>query len=168
MIQAVGKGLIVTAPSNAAVANVALKVQSSSYYDLEKIVVFGKNCDESVRFMNPLHRSEKFYKWMKSYKTLADEDDLAKDRKVKEFAQWLKLDDEDLDVVDLAQLCPYIDMSKNSGRVLFSEILKNASVIFSTLNTSGSNMLRNAVQIDTYILDEGGQCTESGKIFCIS
>lgn len=169
MIQAVGEGIIVTAPSNAAVANVALKVHSSSYYDLTRIVVFGQNCDESVRFLNPLHRSDSFYKFMKSYNELTDIN--AKDMKRKEFAHWLKLDpSQDSDISDLAQLCPFIDLEGPSGRKLYAAKLRSASVLFCTLNSAGSNILRNAVHgaFATFILDEAGQCPESGKALICS
>ena len=165
MIQAIGRGIIVTAPSNAAVANVALKVHSSSHYDMREIVVFGQNCDESVRFLNPLHRSEAFYNFIKSYNQITET--TAIDMKLKEFAHWLKLDPrQDPDISYLAQLCPFIDLEEPSGRNLYNAILRSASVLFCTLNSAGSNMLRNAVQgaFLTYILDEAGQCPESGKI----
>lgn len=155
--------MIVAAPSNAAVANVALKVHSSSNCQVRGLVVFGQNCDESVRFLNPLHRSEAFYTFRKLYSNLSD--DSAKERKLKEFAQWLRLDDEDPDISDLARLCPYINMDDSNGRKLFNSLLREASIIFCTLNSSGSNLLRSAVggAFSTYILDEAGQCTESGE-----
>jgi hypothetical protein len=163
MIKAIGCGVIVAAPSNAAVANVALKVHSSSNCQVRGLVVFGQNCDESVRFLNPLHRSEAFYTFRKLYSNLSD--DSAKERKLKEFAQWLRLDDEDPDISDLARLCPYINMDDSNGRKLFNSLLREASIIFCTLNSSGSNLLRSAVggAFSTYILDEAGQCTESGE-----
>lgn len=162
MIQAIGDGMIVTAPSNAAVANIALKVHSSSYFDIEQMVVFGKNCDESVRFLNPLHRSEEFYKFMKSYSKLTKDDSRDRERKI--FASWLKLD-LDSPISEFARLCPYIDLEERSGRKVHNAMLCSASVIFCTLNSSGSNMLRNAVgnTFSTYILDEAGQCPEAGK-----
>ena len=75
------------------------------------------------------------------------------------------MEDEAPDITSLARLCPYIDMEERSGRRLFGDLLRDASVIFCTLNSSGSNMLRNAIgsSFHTYILDEAGQCTESGK-----
>lgn len=163
MIETIGEGTIVTAPSNAAVSNIALKVHASLDYDTEQLAVFGQNCDKSVQFLNPLHRSEEFAKFRKLHNDLI-EDPQAQDRKRKEFASWLHLDP-DTSLVDLAQRCPYIDMEERSGRDTLNYKLRSASVIFCTLNSSGSNMLRNAVEgkFHTFILDEAGQCPEAGK-----
>lgn len=166
MIQTIGSEIIATAPSNAAVANIALKVHSSSYFDMEQMVVFGQNCDESVRFLNPIHRSKEFHKFMKLYNELTEDEsrDQARDNEREKFASWLKVDST-TSVSEFAQLCPYIDLEERSGRDLHNMMLCSASVIFCTLNSSGSNMLRNAVggTFSTYILDEAGQCPEAGE-----
>lgn len=163
MLKSLGRGIIVTAPSNAAVANLALKAHASRHFDMERLVVFGQNCDESVRFLNPLHRSTEYQKFMKSYKSLKEENEIARERKRLEFVSWLKLD-EDFTIPDLARLCPFIDLDERSGRKLYDAILGTASIIFCTLNSSGSNMLRNAIggTFSTFILDEAGQCSEAG------
>ena len=162
MIQTIGNKIIATAPSNAAVANIAIKVHSSSYFDMKQIVVFGQNCDESVAFLNPLKRSKEFHKFMTSYNELTKDE--ARDHEREKFASWLKVDTTTT-VSEFAQLCPYIDLEERSGRDLYNMMLCSASVIFCTLNSSGSNMLRNAVggTFSTYILDEAGQCPEAGE-----
>jgi len=59
MVASIGRGIIV-APSNAAVANVAIKVLTFRQFDVSSVVVFGENCEESVRFLSPIHRSRQF------------------------------------------------------------------------------------------------------------
>ena len=166
MVQTIARGgcrVVLTAPSNAAVANLALKIHSSSHFRMEHTVVFGQNCDESVRFLNPYHRGIEFNKFMKVYTRLTD--DAKRDAARNKFASWLKLDSNCTTIEDLARRCPYINLDEKSGRGLFDTLLSSATVIFCTLNSSGSNMLRNAVGRDfsTLILDEAGQCPESGE-----
>lgn len=58
-----GEKVLVTAPSNAAVANIALKLWSSTSrdnYSFEDILVFGENCDKTVHFLSPRHRGVRF------------------------------------------------------------------------------------------------------------
>ena len=164
MIEAIGGGVIVTAPSNAAVANVALKVYSSSYHSFSRILVFGQNCDPSVRFLNPLHRGAKFREFKEQYNLLIHDD--AKSRLQREFARWLNLGEEDTDISYLAQLCPHINLETKEGRRMYQSMLGSAAIIFCTLNSSGSKMLREAAEgtFSTFILDEAGQCTESGEL----
>ena len=50
--------LLVTAPSNAAVANVASKLVATGGYKEGEIVVYGRNCDPSVLFLSPSQRGE--------------------------------------------------------------------------------------------------------------
>jgi hypothetical protein len=160
MISAVGAGVIVSAPSNAAVANVALKLHSKGCYDLRDICVFGQNCDKSVRFLNPVHRSAKFQAFRKEYKKA--EDDQGKYLIKREFAKWMHLNG-DSSMKDLATMCPFIDTDNREGRKLLATMVSSSSVVMCTLNAAGSQSLRNAAgeQFHTLLLDEGGQCPEA-------
>lgn len=62
--------IVVVAPSNAAVANVALKVYETGMYTLDDMVVYGENADQSVHFLSPRHRSEYFRKMCTEYDKL--------------------------------------------------------------------------------------------------
>jgi hypothetical protein len=74
MISAIGKGMIVTAPSNAAVANLAKKLIESGRFEFPDVCIFGDGCDPSVRFLNPLHRSEEYKKALEMCSKLDDVD----------------------------------------------------------------------------------------------
>lgn len=60
MIIAIGDGILVVAPSNAAVANVARKVFETGRFGLDEISVYGENADPTVHFLNPWLRGVKF------------------------------------------------------------------------------------------------------------
>lgn len=160
MISVIGQGMIVSAPSNAAVANLARKLQSRGRYDLSDICVYGLNCDEGVQFLNPVHRSTKFQEFCKEYEMAKDNQ--GADSTKREFARWLHVND-DCSVEDLATMCPFIDMDDRAGRDLLARIVSSSSVVMCTLNMAGSQVLRNAAgkHFHTFLLDEGGQCTEA-------
>jgi AAA domain/Uncharacterized conserved protein (DUF2075) len=152
----------VTAPSNAAVANIALKLWSSSrgIHSFEDILVFGENCDKTVHFLSPRHRGVKFsmlHKELDGAMGLAE-----RDKKWREFLAWMKLDeDDDRTMADLSYLCPYVDTSTAEGRTYFSGLVSRSRVVFSTLNSAGSLVLRNNFPASIILLDEGGQCPEA-------
>ena len=163
MISVIGRGMIVAAPSNAAVANIALKLEATKRFDLRDICVFGENCDESVHFLNPRYRSKKYKEFMNTFLDL--QDDEARERELKSFAAWLHLDIDpaSISLAYLAQICPDVDPDTRGGRSAFTLVLHSASVVLCTLNSSGSKLLRHAVgtSFHTYLLDEGGQCPEA-------
>lgn len=90
MIAQIGGGIIL-APSNAAVANVALKVLTLKQFDCKDIVVFGENCHESIQFLSPIHRSRYFATFREKYwKQCSKKIDL--DVFLSDFSTWLRLD----------------------------------------------------------------------------
>ena len=52
-------------------------------------------------------------------------------------------------------------MDSGGGRSLYSRLLTDSKVAFSTLNGSGSSQLLKNLRVGTIFLDEGGQCTEA-------
>ena len=177
MISAVNN-VVVTAPSNAAVANVALKLFETGRYNMYEIAVFGENCDESVHFLNPSMRHQRCQVFRTQLSAIDDRKDLSDRSKIAQrfqvcnaFASFLRLgrldlEDEDsigifLKKVDL--VCPFVDRESDTGRKRFQKLLASTKVVFCTLNTSGSMFLKKALQgrFDTLMLDEGGQCSEA-------
>lgn len=158
MISAIGSQVVVTAPSNAAVANVAIKLYGTGRYHLHEIAVHGENGDPSVDFLNPRKRGEAFGKFRDRYdKTTSSAE---KDKLRADFLQWLH-QPSDLELIEIARLCPFIDMDSDGGRKFYRQYISNASVVFSTLNSAGSPMLRDSVSAGTLLLDEAAQCTEA-------
>jgi hypothetical protein len=161
--------ILVTAPSNAAVANVAFKFYQdcrSDYRSFQEVVVFGENCDASVRFLNPKIRGERFRTLNEKFQEACEKNpsqcDTLRDLFCQELVSWLHLpQDQDWSIAELTQFCPYIDMESPKGREFYASILSESKVVFSTLNSSGSNQLRNNVRVRTLLLDEGGQCPEA-------
>lgn len=155
MILASEGKIVVSAPSNAATANIALKLFRSSRYSVDDICIFGSNCNESVHFLNPVIRREKFILFQKQYDDRNDEE--GRNQLIRRFAAWLHLDesegDGDLIYNRVAALC-LVD-----GDIL----LREAKAVFCTLNSAGSGYLRFAVGLErgTLFLDEAGQCTEA-------
>jgi AAA domain len=158
MISVIGQNLLVVAPSNAAVANVALKLFATGRLDITELAVFGENCDPSVRFLNPLHRGREFRKIMDKLTTVSDS---CREGVKNDFIRWLHMGDKDMTVADLSEMCPHIDTETPFGRKMHSAMLSNSNVVFCTLNSAGSAMLRSAISINTIIVDEAGQCPES-------
>lgn len=166
--------IIVTAPSNAAVANLALQLYmttrtSNVIESLKRVVVFGWGCDESVHFLSPSFRREKFLKAKKLLKKVESgkRPDATLQQKIRnEFLSWLHCDingSDDGDCWDkLPSICPFLDMTTKKGKLNFKKLLSHASVICCTLNSCGSQLLRNTIRkAPTILLDEGGQCTEA-------
>lgn len=65
MIEAANERVVVSAPSNAATANIALKLFASSKFEMSQICVYGLNCHKSVQFLNPTIRGERFHAFIK-------------------------------------------------------------------------------------------------------
>jgi energy-coupling factor transporter ATP-binding protein EcfA2 len=164
MILAMGKGVIVAAPSNAAVANIALKLHEAGRLEFEAMCVFGSNCHESVHFLSPTHRRSKYNTLRRRYDKLKDP---TKRKKLcRELMTWLHLSESTPDITmdTLSTLCPSADRNTRWGEEKLKKILGKAQILFSTLNTLGSLFLRGAVnkeQFHTLMLDEGGQCNEA-------
>lgn len=162
MIAIIGSGVLVSAPSNAAVASVAVKsfLSSRDRFDLLDFVVFGGNCDPMAHFLSPCFRGERFAKFMTEYDT-ATSDARAATLK-SEFIRWLHLDESnDHTIQELRQLCQYIDMKTPEGRRRLGSLLSRAKLVFSTLNSTGSATLQQSLDAHTLILDEAGQCPEA-------
>jgi hypothetical protein len=149
-------GVIVTAPSNAAVANLALNLVSRTSFNFSDVTVWGENCDESVRFLNPILRSNRYRGFLNSYK--ATSDDEKRMRKLLAFASWLHLDTKTVTFEKLSSMCQRTDDDLEQHKLLAS-----TKVVLCTLNTAGSKSLRKAAQhkFDLLLLDEAGQCPES-------
>jgi AAA domain len=162
MIAVVGSGVLVAAPSNAAVANVAVKAYSTlqDWFGLLDFAVFGENCHPSAHFLSPRFRGEKyaaFVKDLEGAKTKARADELKMS-----FIRWLHLDEsKEYTNAELSQLCPYVDTSNRGGRRTLATLLSKAKIVFSTLNSTGSWTLRQSLSAHTLLLDEAGQCPEA-------
>ena len=182
MVASIGEAIVV-APSNAAVANVAVKILSfAGQFSLQNLILFGENCDESVRFLSPLHRSRYFRKFLdyrkkqgsRKRKELLEEFtkwlrlDTAAYLKSKKsvpqlllfgFAKWLHLPQPDgVSIEVIEALCPRVDDSEKGQRVL-RNLLADSKVVLCTLNTAGSTFLRRALggRFNTLFLDEAAQ-----------
>ena len=180
MISAIGQGTIVTAPSNAAVANLAIKLVESGRFEFPKVCIFGDGCDPSVRFLNPLYRSEEYKKALNMCSNLDDVDipldkvnalearEREKSTIRQKLAQWLHVKDS-LSMNELFTLCPNIPLDETgsvsrTGKQKIALLIGSAQVLLCTLNSSGSHYFQDAVsesRFQTFLLDEGGQCSEA-------
>ena len=175
MISAIGEGMIVTAPSNAAVANIALKLYETGRYEFPELVIFGDGCEKSVRFLNPRHRSSEYRHFREEYADIGVEPNLTPSEEIlkhklkREFAAWLHVD-EDSSIQELGSICPHVEIDDKTDSPTFDGLktvqflIDAAKVILCTLNSSGSYSLQAAVdssRFHTFMLDEGGQCTEA-------
>jgi hypothetical protein len=147
---------IVLASSNAAVANIAVKLLSVSGLSVHDVVVFGDNCDDCVKFLSPAHRSRRYRAFKKEY----DEnhgDSPKQETLTKAFISWLRLDVSST-MKDVIKHCPLVDDSKR-GQHKLKDIIVKAKAVLCTLNTAGSSFLRRAVEdkFDTLFLDEAAQ-----------
>jgi hypothetical protein len=52
----------------------AIKLVESGRFEFPKVCIFGDGCDPSVRFLNPLHRSEEYKKSLNMCSNLDDVD----------------------------------------------------------------------------------------------
>ena len=144
------------APSNAAVANVALRlVRDKDQFGRENVVVWGDNCSSSVRFLNPKFRYKEYRHFIKDYSGLEDEKE--QQEKLQKLAAWLAPERSELSLEDVEALC-----TDESGH----KSIAAARVVLCTLNTAGSMALRKAVnackhKFELCVLDEASQCTEA-------
>lgn len=150
--------MLVTAPSNAAVANLALSLVAKTNLSISDVVVWGENCDDSVKFLNPFHRNNRYLGFLNSYKTTSDKEEQA--RKLRSFTLWLHQDTESMTLEKVSSLCCQGSDDKFDER---QNLLASAKVVLFTLNTAGSTSLRRAARqkFDLLLLDEAGQCPES-------
>jgi len=175
-------GVIVTAPSNAAVANIALKLIATGDVTFGELAVYGENCDDSVKFLQPKFRSNAYVAFREAYDKAMTISDGQKEPStwqkqtaanlLQDFVAWLRLPtspDKAWSLSDLSHQCPIISYDENGfitmqGRHRMSEIFGSAKVVFSTLNSAGSFTLQSALDgenFTTLMLDEGCQCTEA-------
>lgn len=149
--------LLVVAPSNAAVANLALKAWMTGLFRLTDLLVYGDNADESVRFLNPIFRGEQYSKTFKGFDAL---DTTSQEIVCRKLSEWLHMDSE-FSASELRHFCPFIDRKTTEGRNFYAKLISKANIVFCTLNSSGASVLRNNVAAHTLLLDEAGQCTEA-------
>lgn len=149
MICASDEKAIVSAPSNSAVASLALKLFQTETFEHSQLCVYGMNCDENVQFLNPTIRCKNYNRLLRDLDRESDEK--KKKLMIGEFSMWLKIDHES-SIKDIALVCCQDDETA----------FKEAKVICCTLNSSGSIWLRaNADERGTFFLDEAGQCNEA-------
>ena len=148
IVLAVGGGVVVAAPSNAAVANVALGIFRTGCFRRDEIVIWGDGCDESVRFLNPRYRYDRFLSFQKRY---SECDERTKSKELQSFAAWLQLD-KCSTIKDINEVCQFS-----------ADPFASARVVLCTLNSAGSHFLRKSVQdrFELFVLDEAGQCPEA-------
>lgn len=149
------------ASSNAAVANIAVKLMLIAKLTVHEIVIFGDNCNEHVEFLSPIHRSRQYHRFKKEYDTHSHDSGRQADLK-REFISWLHLDNS-TSINDLMEHCPHIDLDSKKGQHFLTNILASAKVVLCTLNTAGSHFLQKAVnaKFDTLFLDEAAQVSSS-------
>ena len=133
MICAKQQRVIASAPSNAATANIALKLFKTSKFDHGNLCVYGQNCDETVRFLNPVLRRDRYFALLAKIRNEADEKVV--ERFFREFCTWLHISPESSrDYVE--SLCTLYEDE------IFLEV---ADVICCSLNSAGSTYLRKHV-----------------------
>ncbi|KAL7557642.1 hypothetical protein ACA910_001246 [Epithemia clementina (nom. ined.)] len=158
MVTAIGQCTLVLAPSNAAVANVALKLWSSGNFELDDLVVHGANCDASVQFLNPPERGLRYSKLIEKCEGAKGP---GKDKYFRDFVSWLRVDDPELSFSELGHICPFLDQTTREGRAQYGSIIHQARVVLSTLNSSGSKIMQDSCNVHTIFLDEACQCPEA-------
>jgi len=165
-IAAIGKGILVVAPSNAAVANVAVKAFQTGRFGLNEISVFGSNTDPAASFLNPKARGDKYSLLERRIKAARGNPN-KQDKLRREFRRWLHLPEEQdgdrsTSEHNLASMCRYYNMESPGGRKALQAQLRKSKVIFTTLNCAGSQLLvASEARVRTLMLDEGGQTPES-------
>ena len=158
MVSATKQCALVVAPSNAAVANVALKLWYSGDFELDDIVVHGANCDASVYFLNPPERGTRFSKLVEKCQDLGKAQE---EKQYRDFVAWLHLDEQSCSFPELAMLCPFMDQGTREGRAQYADTIQQARVVLSTINSSGSKAMHESCNIHTIFLDEACQCSEA-------
>lgn len=156
---------IVLASSNAAVANIAAKLLSISGLAVHEVVVFGDNCDNSIEFLSPVHRSKRFHRFKKEYDA---SDDSKRKQLIKEFISWLHLAPSSM-IEEVIKHCPHVDTESDRGQKALTNMIKSAKAVMCTLNTAGSSFLRKTVngRFDTLFLDEAAQVRYTATNFSL-
>ena len=155
------KQVLVTAPSNAAVANIALKLFATGLFDHSELCVYGRNCDKSVGFLNPAIRGEMYARLCKACREVSSE---SRTGLIKEFQEWLHLPSFNLDedtLEEMGRLCQFIDLDTTHGMRMLRSILAQSRVLFATMNSCGSSPVSSSTKANTVIMDEAGQSTEA-------
>ena len=154
------RGGLVVAPSNAAVANAALKLLSLGRFDARSVVIYGENCDDAVHFLSPGHRYKRFLSFKKEYESLQGKTEKQVDM-FSAFVQWLRLDQE-VTFPDLESICKRVDDTPKGQQALV-DFIDKAKVVLCTMNTAGSHFIRQAVRgkFDTLFIDEAAQIPET-------
>lgn len=143
---------MVLAPSNAAVANVARRlISEKDQFCLRNVVVWGDNCDKTVRKLNPRLRYSDYTRFCRRSDATTDED------KEEELKSILTEDSHGLSIGEMEVLCADSDGHAS---------VASASVVLCTLNTAGSRSLQKAVKaskkkFELCVLDEASQCSEA-------
>ena len=149
MICATDGKVVVSAPSNAAVASLALKLFETGKFNHSEVCVYGLNCDETVRFLNPTIRRKKHKRFLGEVDR--ERDEKKKKLLIEEFSIWLNIGSES-SMKHIASICNVKD----------KEAFTEARITCCTLNSSGSAWLRgNSDERGTFFLDEAGQCNEA-------
>jgi len=138
LIAAIGGEILVAAPSNAAVASVAIKTLETGLFELNEISVLGANTDPSASFLKPRVRGDEFINLTHQIKC-ARRNPARQNKLRSDFARWLKLGEEE-EVDDIARLYPHYNMDSQGGRGTLKRQLKRSKVVFTTLNSAGSNI----------------------------
>lgn len=149
MIEQTGYGSMVCAPSNAAIANIALKLISLPTMHIFDICIYGKNCEKSVQFLNPSLRREQYNILVKQMDIETSETQMAVLKA--NFCRWLRIDvNSPFEVV--RSICA------SSDEFYYS----SCKTICCTLNSSASPWIRsNGGERSILFLDEAGQCNEA-------
>lgn len=180
MIASIGTGILVVAPSNAAVANIARKVHETGRFRLDEMSVYGENADPTVHFFHPRIRGDKFAEVALQWEVAAENNAPKQEQLRRGMMAWLQLTDDDDDNDDdaandekegdfcftmahMRELCPHFNMGSRGGRSSLAAHLGKSKVVFATLNAAGSPMLTNSLRgsVHTLMLDEGGQTAEA-------
>ena len=163
------KKILVTAPSNAAVANLALKLFETGRFSHQDITIFGENCDPKVHFLSPKHRGEAFQVMLERMEGFAKNDHTNRDKLRHQFVKWMHLHShdgknatQDISIDELSALCPYHPFSSSGATRLRRSALTKAQVILCTLNTAGTGLLQTSLSnaVSTIMLDEAAQTPE--------
>lgn len=147
MICSTNDQVIASAPSNAATANIALKLFATSKFHHLDLCVYGQGCDKSVFFLNPTLRRKRYEGFARKF-----EDEMNEEKAktmLRQFCEWLRLP---------------VDSSFEAVRSICasSNYFHRAQVVCCTLNSSGSVWFRkNSGKRDTFYLDEAGQTSEA-------
>jgi superfamily I DNA and/or RNA helicase len=130
-----------------------LKLIATERYGIHNVVVWGENSSESVHFLHPIRRYEKYNGFLRSYSKTEDDADKAK--KLRDIALWLNLKNADtVSLDDVAAVCDEPNLQRS---------VSLAAVVLCTLNSAGSQPLRKLAQsrFELAVLDEASQCSEA-------